>query len=153
MDRPRVVAHLSDGSLAKGFLVFPKLDHTDSVLTDFDQNNFEPEIILKPVDDGEEISIPTTSLKALFFVRTFEGDKKHNEVKFFDGHPRMAGLWVRVEFKDGETTEGVARNSVDILNCPGFFLKPPDPTCNNDIIYVVRSSLKSFVVLGVKQDF
>ena len=32
----------------------------------------------------------------------------------------------------------------------GFYLKPPDPNSNNRIMYVVKSALKDFTVLGVQ---
>jgi hypothetical protein len=86
-------------------------------------------------------------------VKSFEGRKDYDEVKFFETHPPIEGLWVRLTFYDNETYEGVVRNSLHYLNSPGFFLKPPDPQSNNSVVYVVKAALVDFRVLGVKATY
>jgi hypothetical protein len=60
---------------------------------------------------------------------------------------------VRVKFFDQEYLEGVLRNSAQLLVDPGFFLKPPDLQSNNEILYVIKSSLVDFRVLGVSPEY
>ena len=93
------------------------------------------------------------SLKALFFVKSFEGHALQEEIKHFKNGPPIAGLWVRLRFYDKEFTEGVVRNSLHFLNGSGFFLKPPDPHSNNEMLYVVKSSLVEFMVRGVRYTY
>ncbi|MCI0350924.1 MAG: hypothetical protein L0Z53_15975, partial [Acidobacteriales bacterium] len=73
-----------------------------------------------------------------------------SEVKFFESQPRIDGLWVRLYFSDNEAIEGIVANSMSFLVEDGFYLKPPDPNSNNRLMYVVKSALKDFTVLGVQ---
>ena len=98
----------------------------------------------------ELITVPKSEIKALFFVRKFSGNKEYSEVKFFESQPRIDGLWVRVYFFDNEAIEGIVANSMNFLIEDGFYLKPPDPNSNNRLMYVVKSALKDFTVLGVQ---
>jgi hypothetical protein len=145
----KVVAHRSDGSLVKGY--------TDGVPEFYAASLAKPDPVappevlrLKTADNGGHVDVSLDQLKALFFVKSFEGSTQYTEVKFFKSHPIVEGLWVRLRFHDDELTEGVIFNSIHFLLNPGFFLKPPDPLSNNQMVYVLRSSLKEFRVLGVR---
>jgi len=145
----KVVAHRTDGSLIKGYTDGVPAFYTDSLHKQ--QPALPPEKIeLRMADSGDKVKVKLTDLKAMFFVKSFEGSKQYNEVKFFKAHPLVEGLWVRLKFSDNESTEGVIYNSMHYLVNPGFFLKPPDPHSNNQIVYVLRSSLRDFRVLGVR---
>jgi hypothetical protein len=148
----KVVAHLTDGRLVKG--------HTDVVpatdldfLLKHDSFSMPQEVKIQILDSDRSINIPLASLKAMFFVKSFEGSDAYKEIKFFEGHPSIEGLWVRMKYRDGEGTEGVIRNSHHFLVEPGFLVKPPDPQCNNEMVFVVKSSLLEFQVLGVRQTY
>jgi hypothetical protein len=150
--RLKVVAHGLDGSLIKGYIdEVPKLQ-THS-LDKPRPVSLPGQLALFHPDSGEQTSIDLRTLKALFFVKTFEGSKEYAEVKFFKAHPLVEGLWVRVKFADGESTEGVVYNSIDFVVNPGFFIKPPDPQSNNRIVYVTKKSFVEFRVLGVKGSY
>jgi len=148
----RVVARLRDGGLVKGYTDSMPVSDAQGLLRDH-SIELPPEIGLRSADSGNSISLPLASLKALFFVKTFEGRRDYDEVKFFETHPPVEGLWVRLTFFDAETYEGVVRNSLHHLISPGFFLKPPDPQSNNSVVYVVKASLVGFQVLGVKATY
>ncbi len=148
----RVIARLRDGRLVRGFID----DMPASDLAPFLEqavNSLPGEIILRVADSDETLRVPVEALKALFFVKSFEGRKEYREVKFFDKNPPIKGLWVRVQFYDHESLEGIVQNSIDFLVNPGFFLKPPDPASNNAVLYVVKSSLCDFRVLGVHTEY
>lgn len=98
----------------------------------------------------EKIKVPKRDVKALFFVRKFSGDKEYSEVKFFESQPKIDGLWVRLHFLDSEAIEGIVANTIKFLIEDGFYLKPPDPNSNNRLMFVVKSALKDFTVLGVQ---
>jgi hypothetical protein len=147
--RIRVIARLRNGTAVKGFI--QGLDGMDpESLLDHPQNTLPPEIVISTPDSSGLVTVSLESLKALFFVKSFEGNKDYREIKFFDKSPPIEGLWVRAKFYDGEALEGVVRNSLDYLTQPGFFLKPPDAQANNEVMYVVKSSLIDFRVLGVR---
>jgi hypothetical protein len=148
----KVVAHLTDGRLIKGHSdVVPATDL--EFLLKRDAVSMPSEVKVRTIDTGKIMKIPISSLKALFFVKSFEGKGTYKEIKFFEGHPAIEGLWVRLKFLDGEWTEGVVRNSHHVLTEPGFLVKPPDPQSNNEILYIIKSFLTEFQVLGVRHTY
>jgi len=148
----KVVARLRDGTMLKGYLEEPLELDLDALFVDA-YSALPKQIDLRRADSGQKIAVPLDSLKALFFVKSFEGRKEYSEVKFFEKNPPIKGLWVRIRFYDDEHLEGVVKNSIDFLVEPGFYLKPPDPLSNNEILYVVKESLADFRVLGVRMEF
>ena len=142
----RVVAHLQDGSLVKGFM---KNSADESLIA---RNPLPPEVELRLVNGSTQI-VDLGRTKALFFVKTFEGRSDYKEVKFFKADPEIEGLWIRIQFHDNEVTEGVVHNSLPFIVHGGFFLKPPDPQSNNMMTYVVKKSLKDFKVLGIRGEY
>lgn len=94
---------------------------------------------------GEEMKeIFINDLKAVFFVKDFEGDKNRQEAKELDNLP--AGKKIRAQFKDGEVVAGYTH--VFNMEQPGFFLIPADPKSNNERIFVVFSFLSQLEVDG-----
>ena len=58
----------------------------------------------------EEISIK--DVKAIFYVYNFEGDANHKEMSFYGKSPIVHGIWMRVQFLDGEVIEGIVHLSL-----------------------------------------
>lgn len=100
-------------------------------------------------DTIQEIS--TADAKAVFYVNDFDGDREHHPLNFHSPSPIVHGIWVRVEFLDGEVMEGIVHNTLRFLVDPGFFLVPSDPDSNNRLVYVMKSWLKDHRVLGVRK--
>ncbi|MGD0798990.1 MAG: hypothetical protein ABR910_14835 [Acidobacteriaceae bacterium] len=94
--------------------------------------------------------IPLEGVKAIFFVNTFEG-KSHEDLRFHDHLPAPECLWVRVTFHDGEVIEGLIGNNHNYVVHAGFYMSPVDPEGNNWLIYVIKSKLKDFQILGLRQ--
>ena len=46
--------------------------------------------------------------------------------------------------------EGIVSNSRRLLLDDTFYLKPTDPNSNNQLVCVVKASLKDFSVLGMR---
>ncbi|HET6961138.1 MAG TPA: hypothetical protein VFJ27_01510 [Terriglobia bacterium] len=139
MDKRKVIVRKVNGEIVKGY-VEESLDPVSGK---------ENSITIASLTE-ELIRLPMTDIKALFFVRKFSGNKEYSEVKFFESQPRIDGLWVRVYFFDNEAIEGIVANSMNFLIEEGFYLKPPDPNSNNRLMYIVKSALKDFTVLGVQ---
>lgn len=139
MDKRKVVVRKLDGEIIKGYV-----DPTPEPVSAKDDK-----IIVTSLTE-EIITVPKNEIKALFFVRKFSGNREYSEVKFFESQPRIDGLWVRLHFFDDEAIEGIVANSINFLVEDGFYLKPPDPNSNNRLMYVVKSALKDFTVLGVQ---
>ncbi len=94
---------------------------------------------------------PTDDAKAIFYVNNFDGDTEHRTLNFHSRAPILLGIWVRLEFFDGEVMEGIVHNSIRYLIDPGFFLRPTDPGSNNKLVYVVKRWLKDYKVLGMRK--
>lgn len=148
----KVVARLRDGKLLRGYLTTPAAESLEESLRE-DAPTFNRQIEIHSVASRESILVSLDSLKAVFFVKTFDGRKDYEEVKFFAKSPPIRGLWVRVQFFDHECIEGVVENSLRYLLEPGFFMKPPDDQSNNEILYVIKSSLSEFRILGVRTEY
>ena len=134
----RVVVRKTDKELVKGFV-----DPSSSLGAEG----------IEVLDrQGRLVSIPLEQIKAVFFVREFEGNPQRQERKVFHSRPRLAGLWVRMTFKDHEVLEGIVANNLLEIEPLGFWVTPPDLYSNNLRIFVPRSSLNGIEVLGVISD-
>lgn len=69
----------------------------------------------------------------------------------FLSRPRMAGVWLRLTFDDGEELEGVAANDRSLVDGVGLMLTPPDTRSNTQRVFVPRSAIRELTVLGVMQ--
>jgi hypothetical protein len=121
----KVVARYADGRVLKG--------HTSDFSTE------RPTFTLTPLDGaGTEspIEVRLQDLKAVFFVKDFEGDADYTEWKQFV-EPRL-GLKVALKFADGEVMVG-AKLPLAIAN--GFFLFPADHASNNEKVFVVSAAV------------
>jgi len=93
-------------------------------------------------DTKQVTEIPTTELKAVFFVKTFEGDPRHESPDFSkENLDEVPGTKLKVTFLDGEVMFGTT-NGYSATR-PGFFLIPVDKTGNNIRAYVYRTGTES----------
>jgi len=123
---PKVVAHFLDGHLLKGFALDFRLSRRDFLLRS------------RGVEELEAaIPVRVTGLKALFFVKEFDGDRAYRELRDA-ARPSLLGRRVRVRFRDGEVLRGTTPSLE--LGGAGFFLVPLDPRSNNRRIYVVATN-------------
>jgi Family of unknown function (DUF6982) len=141
--RYRVVVRTVTGNAIKGFITCQSVSA-----------NPEPIPPLPTVlDIHDEFAdtvkhIHLSEVKAVFFVGTHEGDGSYQEVKFF--REKMPNnLWVKASLVDGEAVEGITENSLRLLAQPGFWLWPSDRLANNQVIYIPKSSVKEFHVMGL----
>ena len=91
---------------------------------------------LKDKDSGSTLEIDIFYLKAIYFVKSFEGNSGYQEK---DDIERVGlGKKIKVLFKDGETligyTQGYSPNR-DI-----FIVFPADPDSNNEKAFVVTNA-------------
>lgn len=97
--------------------------------------------------EGEYQSLAIGEVKSVTFVREFI---LHHEPerKAFLSRPKLDGLWVRCQFRDGDTIEGIVSNNlVEMLN--GMRLTPPDLHGNSLWVFIPRTALTEVKVLGV----
>lgn len=124
MDIP-IAVHYADGRVLKGTTTnfHPKKDSFHMLV----QEKIVAEVFLK-------------DLKAVFFVRSLEGDPERDDAPGFgEGYGRP----ISVVFHDGEELEGRAQSSAQ--GSAGFFLLPGDGDSNNERIFCVRSAIKELL--------
>ena len=100
----KVVAHLHGGKLVKGFLKSAKT-HDLEALFRHKLGGMESDIPIVSQESSAVVKLGVDSLKALFFVKSFEGSADYNEVKFFQSNPTVEGLWVQIKFGHQVTSQ------------------------------------------------
>ena len=139
-ENQRVILRFVDGKMLKGFIRDLKI--ADEYLYLEDESNHQHKVRLK-------------ELKAIFFVRKFEGERNHQEKKSFTGtHPGSKRVFVK--FKDGETIMGNMEGEIPWEK--GFFLEsmkekaftivPVDEDSNNTKILVITTSVQDVAMIG-----
>jgi hypothetical protein len=122
-----VVARFIDGRQVKG------------VTHDFAPGKPEFHVFDKGDETSKAISVSLRDLKALFFVRSYEGDRRHREYKLFD-RVKVRARKVLIRFSDGEVLVGLTVGYSP--DKPGFFVTPADPDSNNLRIYVLNQAVE-----------
>lgn len=123
----RIVVRYIDGQLLRGYT-----------------NDFHPErahLHLSPHPNcqaNERLLVPFPRLKAVFFVKSLEGNPQRVDDQTFDG-PAGARK-VEVSFRDGEVMRGSAANYKP--NAKGYFLQPPNGRGNNIRVYVMSAAVR-----------
>jgi hypothetical protein len=97
---------------------------------------------------GNVVIVPYPEIKTVAFVRDFESTPESKR-RVFHTRPKMEGLWVSLQFRDGDLMEGVLSNDLLHLEPQGFTVIPPDPYSNQQRIFVPRLALRAVEVLGV----
>ncbi len=144
----RVVVRYEDRAV-RGFVEESELGSIEQLLRNDAQYPLDS-IRLKLLDSEKVEEVPTKDAKAVFFVKTFDGDLRHRALHFHENAPIVSGLWVRVYFYDGEMIEGIISNTRDFVLEDGFFMRPTDPNGNNRLVYILKGGLKDFHVLGMR---
>ncbi len=99
--------------------------------------------------NGTLVQISFQDVKAVSFVRDFEGGEAWKPNRAFQTRPKSPGLWVRLRFRDGDSLEGTLPNNLTMIEESGFHVVPPDPSFQNQRIFVPRAAVTDVQVLGV----
>ena len=127
MEPLKIVARYTDGRIVTG----TTLDFSP------DRSFFHLSPIRGKCKPPEQVHL--ADLKALFFVKSFEGRPEyHEQQQFTDQSP--PGRKLRVTFKDGEMLQGTTCEYSP--RAPGFFLFPADPRSNNHKIFIVNDAVR-----------
>ncbi len=126
----KIVVHFLDSRLLKGT--------TD----DFTPDKRLFHLVANETNKNHEIDID--DIKAIFFVRSYEGALNYKEDQ--DVERTGLGKKIKVLFKDGEMLFGYARSYSE--DKPGFSVIPVDPGSNNEIIYINRNATDEVTFVG-----
>ena len=144
----RAVITRQDGTIVKGYFCSETPVDLKSVV-DNSQSRFHGLLDTCTSENGTQLDVDWSQVKAVFFVSSFKGDRHYEAVRFYSDGPEIRSLWVEVVFRDGEVVEGYIRNSLHHLEDDGFFLVPSTPGSNNLLIYVNKGAIVSFRVLSL----
>ena len=138
----RVVARFNDGRVLKGYAKGFSAEADD--------------VVIDEAGSGKEHRIAMGDLKALFFIKSFEGDKTYREKKAFGGNTHD-GHKVYIKFSDQESLVGFVEGenpwgkgfflSKDGGKAKGFFLVPVDGDSNNVKVFVVGTSVEDVTIM------
>ncbi len=139
MLKKKVVLKYKDGKIIKGWVEDFRSDRESFILYP-----------LIEYSEEERLEIKFSSLKAVFFIKDFAGNKDYKKVRTFNIDikvtPSQRKLIVR--FKDGEnlysTSHSCGRYKI------GFFVYPIDPKDNNERIFVIHSAVESVRLMKFK---
>ncbi|MDP2754864.1 MAG: hypothetical protein Q8P40_10820 [Nitrospirota bacterium] len=139
----RVVVRFNSGDILKGYV-----------------RNFiadEGFVTLEEAGTCKEQSVPIGELKAIFFVKTFEGVSGYRDKKAY-GIRKSIGRKVYIRFNDGESVIGFMEGDVPwkkgfFLSKPdkrikGFFMIPVDSDSNNIKVFVVGSAIRDITLMS-----
>ena len=126
----KVVVRYVDGRVVKGYA------------QDFDPDTSFFHLYENPTGASEEIplELQMEDLKAVFFVRTFEGDPHCRAQREFIKGAESYGDRVEVTVGDGEVVRGFRIDHC--LRRSGFFLLPPDPEGDDIMIFVISKAVR-----------
>lgn len=99
--------------------------------------------------DGSVNLVPYSQIKCVSFVRDLEGPGALGERREFLARPKALGLWVELQFRDGDSLEVTIPNNLLEMEPYGLAATPPESSGNAQRIFVPRASLGSIQVLGV----
>ncbi|HKQ62895.1 MAG TPA: hypothetical protein VJS92_16500 [Candidatus Polarisedimenticolaceae bacterium] len=128
----KVVVHTLDGRVLKGNTL------------DFVPNKTSFHLV-DAADERKVAQIPTRELKAVFFVRSFHGDRSYKAPKVIEDKTRAPGRKLRVTFRDGEVIHGTSYAYTPGRD--GFFLVPADGQDNNERIYIFVHATREVEVI------
>lgn len=130
MERVKIVVRYVDGRIMKGHC------------QDFSPTNPQFHLLREASGGPEErVKVLMKDLKAVFFVRDFEGNPKFKEQKQFADAKPPSGRKVQITFADGEVLVG-STVGYDPQRS-GFFIFPADPQSNNLRIFVISAAVRN----------
>lgn len=139
MHKKKAVVKYQNGEIIKGWVEDFRLDRESFIL-----------FPLIEYSEEERMEINFESLKAVFFVKDFIGDKNYKKVRTFDVDFNITPSQRKliVNFKDGEHLYGTSHNYGRYK--VGFFMYPVDPKDNSERIFVVHSAVESVSLMKIE---
>ena len=139
MLKKKAVVRYQNGEIIKGWVEDFRPDRESFIL-----------FPLIEYSEEERMEIKFSSLKAVFFVKDFIGNKNYKKVRTFNGDYKITPSQRKliVNFKDGEhlygTSHSYGRYKV------GFFVYPIDPKNNSERIFAVNSAVESVRLMKIE---
>jgi hypothetical protein len=139
MLKKKAVVKYQNGDIIKGWIEECKPERESFILFPLIEYSKE-----------ERIEIKFSSLKAVFFVKDFIGNKDYKKVRTFNVDFKITPSQRKliINFKDGENLYATSHNYGRYKM--GFFVYPIDPKDNNERIFVVRTATDSIRLMKIE---
>jgi hypothetical protein len=139
----KAVLRFLDGTMLKGYLEF------------FSEEGHE--IALREAETETLHNVQVDGLKAVFFVRSFDGNRTYHEKKSY-GIRKPKGHRAFIKFNDGEDMVGFLDGDVPwekgfflskqkMKKLMGFYLLPADEGSNNTRIFIFTRAVRDVTVV------
>jgi hypothetical protein len=125
----KIIARFTDGRVLKG------------TTTNFNEAARDFVLILAGEGPPQAVAVEMRPLKALYFVRDFEGDASRKDDWSFRSNQPYAGRRIEVTFNDGEVIAGSTPDYNPAM--PGFFVFPAGAQSNTIKVFALASGIKS----------
>lgn len=112
--------------------------------TSFGESGLE---LLTP--SGNLLQVPYSETKLVCFVKEFDLPQSWQDHRKFLTRPKNPGLWVKFVFSDHDSLEALLPNDLMQVGAAGFWVLPPDPSFQNQRLFLPKASLSEAHVLGV----
>ncbi len=124
MPKSKVVVRLKDKTLLKGKII-----------------NFSPFFSFFKVEllNGELVIVNIDTIKAIFFVKSFEGNKQYTYK--YEDKLSWVGDKITLTFDDGEKMVGYSEHFD--FSPKGYFITPADLDGNNTYVFASKSAVNS----------
>lgn len=130
----KVVARYSDGRVVKGTTI------------DFSPDAEKFHILDSLIEENaRKTRVETRELKALFYVKDFEGDPYRQDHNAAALRPGPGEQGVSILFKDGEVMVGTTPRYR--IQGTGYFVQPADPNTNNKLVFVFTAATRGYRVV------
>jgi len=139
MLKKKAVVKYQNGEIIKGWVEDLRADQDSFIL-----------FPLIEYSEEQRMEIRFSSLKAVFFVKDFIGDKNYKKVRTFNVDLKITPSQRKliVNFIDGEHLYGTSHNYGRYKI--GFFVYPIDPKDNSERIFVVHSAVESVRLIKIE---
>ena len=107
---------------------------------DFAPNKTKFHVYRSGDEASPAVEISIEAVKAVFFVKSYEGNSQHKAAYSFD-EAKGQGRKIKVVFIDGKEMSGLTMGYNPQKQ--GFFIAPSDPGGNNTRVYVMNSAVAS----------
>lgn len=126
----KIVVRFRDETMVKGYT------------HDFNPNK-EIFHVAKAQEGNGVVEVSTADMKAVFFVKSFEGDKEHPNFDDFsmEKFKSIPGLKLKIVFFDNEVIYGSSHGYSPQRK--GFFIFPANKELNHERVFVIRDATVS----------
>ncbi len=93
--------------------------------------------------------VPYSELKAACFAKEPARPDLFSAGNLFERRPKLAGLWTRFSFRDGDQLEGVLSHNLTDWPRHGYLITPPRAGLTRQLVFIPREAVSETQLLGV----